>query len=195
MVDIAIVVFYLVLMLLIGAYYGRNISSISDYLVSKREFSDKTMVATLFATVIGAGSTCGIVSNVFSSGLIFMFAFYGAALNKFLVAKYVAPKIKSRGNDISIGDIFFREYGTVGRIVIGISIFFVSVVTLGQQVFAVGLIFEYFFNIRFVFGVILGFGTLVIYSAFGGIRSVVKTDVIQFICITAFVPIIALIVL
>ncbi len=190
MIDISILCFYLISTLAIGIYYGRGIKTLKDFLISEREFSNPVMLATLFATVIGAGSTCGIVSNVYQYGLLFMFAFYGASLNKFLVAKYLSHRIKMYDDAHSLGDIFAIGYGKQGRLIAGLGTLFVTVITLGQQILAIGLVFNMFFDIPLFWGIVLGFGTLVTYSAFGGIRAVVMTDVYQFIFIMAFVPII-----
>ena len=189
MMDTLVVILFLFLTLIIGIYFGRNIHTIKDYAISKGGFSNHIMVATLFATVIGGGSTCGIATNVYRSGVIFIFAFYGAAINKLLVAYFIAPKFKRDENILSIGDLFDKNYGTTGRLTAGCCVLLVSVATLGQQVAAIGFIFEQFFQIPFTVGLFIGVGSVVIYSAFGGIRSVVATDVFQFIFILSFIPV------
>jgi SSS family solute:Na+ symporter len=188
MIDMGIVIFYLISTLAIGLYCGRGITSLRDFSVSQKSFTNSVMLATLFATVIGGGSTCGIVTNVYKSGLIFMIAFYGAAINKLLVAHYVSPRVQRYKTSISLGDIFQKEYGKLGKIMAGVCILFVSVACLAQQITAIGFIFEQFFKIPFLLGLCIGYGTLVIYSSFGGVRAVVATDVYQFIFILAFIP-------
>ncbi len=192
MIDSLIVSIYLLSTLFLGFYYSKKITTIKEFLVSKREFSDNVMIATLFATVIGGGTTCGVVSNVYMYGIIYMIAFYGAVLNKILVAHYVAPKLKDYVFINSLGDLFEYNYGEKGRFLVGISTLFVSVTTLGQQIMALGFILEYFFNIPYLFGSLLSLGTLVIYSALGGVRAVVMTDVYQFILIMALIPLLFL---
>ena len=188
-IDSCTVILYLVTTLGLGIFFGRNITTIKDYAISTKGFSNPIMVATLFATVIGGGSTCGIVTNVYRSGLIFMFAFFGAAINKLLVARYIASKVKQQKNCLSIGDIFQNHYGTAGKVSAGLCILFVSVACLGQQVIAIGFIFDQFFHIPLHWALLLGYGTMVAYSAFGGIRAVVATDVYQFIFMIAFIPV------
>ena len=92
MFDYIVVIIYLLSMLFAGIYAGKNITSLKEFAINKKNYSDKVMVATLFATVIGTGSTLGIVTNVYQYGIVFMLAFYGAAINKLLVAKFIAPK-------------------------------------------------------------------------------------------------------
>ena len=186
--DLIIVVFYLISTLILGIYFGRNIKTLKDFAISSG-YSTNFLLATLFATVIGGGSTLGIVTNVHRYGIIFMFAFMGASFNKYLVANFVAPKIQKLKHISSLGDIFENSYGKFGRILSGICVFFVSVACIGHQTTAIGYVFKSFFDIDFLTGVTLAYGTLVLYSSIGGIRSVIATDVYQFALICAFVPI------
>ena len=189
MFDYIVVIIYLLSMLFAGIYAGKNITSLKEFAINKKNYSDKVMVATLFATVIGAGSTLGIVTNVYQYGIVFMLAFYGAAINKLLVAKFIAPKFDLFKEATSIGDIFEKHYGRFGRFLSGSIIVTVSVAFAGQQITAIGFIFEQFLNIPFLWGVIIAYGVVILYAASGGIKAVVLTDVIQFIIIITFVPI------
>lgn len=190
--DFYIVIFYLISTLFLGCFYGKNIKTLKEFAIS-HTYSTPVLLATLFATVIGGGSTLGIVTNVHRYGLIFMLAFMGAALNKYLVASYVAPKIQKLKHVDSLGDIFEKSYGRFGRILAGICIFCVSVACVGHQTTAIGFVFKSFFGLDFITGVLLAYGTLFIYSSFGGIRSVIATDVYQFALILAFIPIVVLV--
>lgn len=189
MFDYYIVCFYLFLTLLIGIYYGRQIENLRDFSICNTGFPTSVLLATLFATVIGGGSTCGIASNVHKYGIIFMFAFSGAAINKILVAKYIVPKIDFSMNILTFGDIFKDAYGKTGRLIAGFFIFFVSIVCIGQQITALAFVFECFFGLSFLNGALLGYGVLVLYSGLGGIRSVVATDIFQFVIMLAMIPI------
>ena len=190
--DFCIVLFYLISTLILGVFYGKNVKSLKDF-ASSSTYSTPVLLATLCATVIGGGSTLGIVTNVHRYGIIFMIAFMGAALNKYLVAHYVSPKIQKINNITSLGDIFENAYGQLGRTIAGLCIFCVSIACVGHQTTAIGFVFKSFFGFDFITGVLLAYGTLVIYSSFGGIRSVIATDVYQFALILAFIPIVVIV--
>jgi SSS family solute:Na+ symporter len=188
-VDLWIVSLYFVLTIWIGFYYGKNVKTLREFAVADRNYSNSVMLATLFATVIGGGSTFGVSSKVFSVGILFLLAFYGAVLNKIIVAQWVAPRIGRFQNCTSLGDSIASLYGSQGRFVAGICISLVSIGSIGSQVTAVGFVSEYLLGIPFSLGVWIGFGVLILYSAFGGVRSVIATDVFQFVLILTFVPI------
>lgn len=192
-VDSFIVFLYFFVTLVIGLYYGKKVKNIQDFAISDRNYGTAIMVATLFATVIGGGSTFGVSTKAFNAGIIFVIAFYGAVINKIIVAYFIAPKIAFFQDCTSIGDSMHKIYGRFGRLISGLSIICVSIGSIGSQVAAVGFVCQYLIGIPFYVGVTIGFGVLIVYASFGGARSVIATDVFQFILIVVFIPIIFLV--
>jgi hypothetical protein len=82
-----------------------------------------------------------------------------------------------------------KLYGNSGKLITAFSIMLVTVGLLGIQAIATGYLFHYFFGCSYLLGIIIGFGVLVLYSAFGGIQAVAMTDVLQFVIffITVFI--------
>lgn len=187
-VDIFIVVIFLIITLILGLYTGSKLKSLKDFAIAHRNYSTPIMVATLFATVIGGGSTFGVAEKVYSIGILYTIVFYGAALNKILVAQIVAPKIGKFHGLMSVGDVMQKLYGKYGRIIGGISICLVSIGSVSSQVSAVGYVLDQLLGIPFYWGAIIGCSVIVTYSALGGIRSVVATDVLQFLLLIIFIP-------
>ncbi len=190
MLDLLIVLLYLFITLTIGFLAGSKITSIKEFAVSNKNYSNKVLIATLFATFIGGGSTLGITTNVYQYGLLFLIAYYGTSINKILVGFFVAPKISRYSFATSIGDIFEYEYGKIGRVLSGVFATLCAIAITSYQILAVCFIFEVFFDLSFIQSIILGYGVVLLYSSFGGIRAVVWTDVFQFILILGFIPII-----
>jgi SSS family solute:Na+ symporter len=81
-----------------------------------------------------------------------------------------------------------RFYGRVGRILTGFcgAIFCAAIV--GGQVSAIGFIVQYFLNIPYALGVILGCGAVILYSTIGGVKAVTATDVLQFAVLIIALP-------
>lgn len=181
-------IFYLITSILLGIYFSKGIKTLKDF-STIQNYTTPVLLATLFATVIGGGSTLGIVTNVHKYGIIFMFAFMGAGFNKYLVALYVSQKIQLLTNVDSMGELFEKNYGKYGRILCGFFIIIVCIACIGNHITALGFVLEIFLNIPFSTGILISFGTLILYSSIGGIRAVVATDVYQFILITVFVAI------
>ncbi|MDR1910607.1 MAG: sodium:solute symporter family protein, partial [Holosporales bacterium] len=82
-------------------------------------------------------------------------------------------------------------WGYSGEFTVGVVGLLYSLGGTGAQISAMGLIFHELLGVPFVLGACLSFGVLVVYSAFGGIRAVVTTDVIQYAIITISIPLVA----
>lgn len=189
MLDSAIVVVYLIATVAIGIFYGRKIKSIEEFSIGKRNFSIPIIVATLVATLIGGGSTLGIAEQSFRIGLIFPLAYCGMALERFLVAYLVAPHMKEFLGSISAGDIMGKLYGKNAQVLTGIATITTSVFMVGAHITAMGFLFEASMDMSRTHGLILGTMIVLSYAPFGGINSVTFTDVFQFLCILAAIPI------
>tara|TARA_A100000171_G_C2136053_1_gene150342 strand:+ start:1406 stop:4078 length:2673 start_codon:yes stop_codon:yes gene_type:complete len=189
-IDLAIIISYLLVTLLVGLYQGRKIRTMKDYAIADRNYTTPVMVATIFATWIGGGSTIGLVEKVAITGFSYLVLFLGEPINKLIMARIFAPKMERFEGLISVGDIMEQCYGKACKIVTGFAGSFLSVGLLGAQISALGFLFHYFFDLSHFWGVIVGFGIVVSYSTVGGIRAVTLTDVIQFGILLVAIPMI-----
>lgn len=179
MVDYFVVCAYLILTFIIGIFYARKIKSFQDFAISHRKYNTPVITATLLATVIGGGSTFGVSSKTFEHGLIFLLAFYGFVLNRFVVAKFIVPKLTPFQGKLSVGDIVAAYYGQNGKIITGIFTILVCLGSVGTQCRVVGYVMQYFFGVSLELGVLVASGIFILYAALGGMRAVVITDVFQ----------------
>ena len=192
MIDTSIVTLFLISVLGLGIWSSRNISSFTEYSIANRKFSTPILTATLFATVIGGGSTYGLCSKVYANGAIFILIFYGMAINKLLVARFIAPKIEKYYGCLSISEVMAREYGKPGQILTGIFTILVSVGSVGSQIFAFGHVLNSLFDLPLLTCSLIGAAIIMTYSALGGVKSVVYTDVLQYFFILIVIPLLAI---
>ncbi len=191
LIDIAIVIAYLIGTLIIGYIKGKNIKSLKEYAISNREFTTPVLVAAVAATLIGGGSSTGLAAKVFTYGVPFYIIFFGRPLVNLFLAYFVAPRMESFQGTLSLAEIGGRLYGKSAQILIGSLGLIRSIGFLGTQVTAIGFVFEYFMGIDYVYGASLGSLIVVIYTSYGGIRSVTFTDVLQFTLLIVAIPLIA----
>ena len=58
--DFAVVAVYLLVTLVVGLYYGKGIKTMKQYVIGdRRRYSTSVLVAAVFATGVGGGSTVG----------------------------------------------------------------------------------------------------------------------------------------
>lgn len=188
MIDNILVVGFLVLVLFVGYFKSRNIGSMREYSIANRTYSLPVMVATLTATVIGGGATFGIITSVFSLGIVYILVSFGNVFNRFFVSQFFVDKIEAFADCISVGDIMGKLYGHHARVITGICGALYCAAAVGGQVSAIGFIVHYFLDIPFVVGILIGCGTVILYSSFGGVKAVTATDVLQFAVLIIAVP-------
>lgn len=193
MIDSIIVSVYLLVILIIGVYLGGSIKNVKDFSVGSKKFSTFAIMATLSATFIGGGFSMGNAENVYTFGIASIFVLFGFSLQQFLIAKYVVPRMSQFKKCISLGDIIECNYGKMAKIFTGVLSTIVCVGILGVQISAIGYVFSLFLGINKVFGIIIGFTIVLIYSTVGGMKSVVATDVIQFVLLIIAIPLLVFI--
>jgi solute:Na+ symporter, SSS family len=186
--DNIIVIVYLFIILLVGIWAGKGVKTLTQFSVAGRSFKSMIIFATLSASFIGGGFSMGNAEKVFLFGIVNIFALWGFSLKEILVAKYIAPRMDSYKSAITVGDIMGQHYGKASKIVTGIFSVMVCAGILGAQVGGIGYIFHVFLGLEQIYGILIGCGIVIIYSTVGGMRSVVFTDVIQFVVLSIGIP-------
>ena len=181
-IDVSIIGGYLALCLAIGFFKFGKIKNIRDYTLGNKPFSTPVLIATTFATAVSARQIIGNVGKVYELGLVFIIPLVFVPISWWLTAKIFAPNLKlfHKHKFMSLSDIMEHWYGGYGRWITNI---FSIVLTMGvtaTSTLAIGYLLHYFLNIPQNMGMVIGVGIVALYSAFGGILSVVFTDVFQF---------------
>lgn len=183
-----IVIVYLLGVLAVGMYAGRNIGSLNDYAVAGRSYGSMVIFATLSASFIGGGFSMGNAERVFLVGIVNIVALWGFSLKELLVARFIAPRMRQYSTAISVGDIMEIHYGRLAKIFSGVFGFILCAGILGAQVGAMGYVFNLFLGIDRIWGILLGCGIVITYATIGGMRAVVWTDVVQFVILAVGIP-------
>lgn len=194
MIDIIIVGLYLCALLVIGILKrnkGFNFTALSK-IRDKAKNNKFILVATIFASSIGGGTTFGISEKAFSDTLVNTYALLLALPIDILIALYIVPRLARHYGAESIGDIMSYHYGKYGRYLGGISAILVSIGLLSAQVSVSGRIFEYILNIDYLYGVIISYGIVLVYTTIGGLQSVLFTNVLQFLAMIFAIPVISI---
>lgn len=186
--DLFIIANYLVLVLFVGLWAGRRVGNFEQYAVADRSYSSFFIFATLSASFIGGGFTMGNAEKVFTVGIVNIVALWGFSLKEILVARYLAPKVSAFPHAVSVGDVMERDYGRTGKVVTGVFSFLLCAGILGAQIGGIGYIFNLFLGTPLWMGALIGIGIIIVYDAFGGMRAIVATDVLQFGLLAVGIP-------
>ncbi|MDR0406522.1 MAG: sodium:solute symporter family protein [Holosporales bacterium] len=196
-IDLIIVGVYLIAVLAIGVWSGRNIGTMREFAVSNRGgLPVRALFATIVATNVGGGNTISLIEQVFTDGIVFPILRVMEGLGLLFIAFFVAPRMKNYlGSAISPGGLAHLFFGRRGEVIAGVAGVFLTIGCVAGQVNMVGLLFHDFLGISSVYGSLIGCGIFILYSAFGGIRAVAITDLIQLIIILVVLPIVAYLVI
>lgn len=186
--DLVIISLYLGGILLFGLWYGRGIKDLGDYAVAGKAYSAPIIFATLSASFIGGGFSMGNAEKVFRFGIMNIVALFGFSLSQILIARFIAPRMGRYEDAISVGDIMEKSYGTKAKIFTGLFALIACAGILGAQIGAMGHIFNVFLEIPKFHGILIGIGIVLIYVTAGGMKSVVGTDIVQFIFLIIGIP-------
>ena len=173
-----IVVIYLLIMLFIGWYSSKKISSNTDFMVAGRRLGPFLMAGTLAATEIGGGSSLGVVQQGMENhGL--SAAWYIIAMGlAFVVLTFLAPKFRA-ATVKTVPEYFRRRYGKSAGLVTAIIMLLPLIGLTAGQFIASSIILSTMLGISYKTAVIIVAIVVTAYSVMGGLWSVTLTDFIQ----------------
>lgn len=193
-IDIFLVVSFIILNLIIGVYYSRSISSVSDYALGDRHFDTSSLVATTVATTIGGGFFAGAITESYRQGLYFIIPALGEPVALILVSIFLIPRMKEFLGDISVAESLGKLFGKKVQLVSAVFGIFLCSGIIALQFKVLSSIFSLFFGVSGLYGAFFSALVVITYSTLGGIRAVTFTDVIQFFTFGTIIPIVSLLI-
>ncbi|MFQ6677162.1 MAG: sodium:solute symporter [Fidelibacterota bacterium] len=168
---------YFVLLLLLGFYKSSKNDDDKDFILAGRRLSLPGLVATLVATWYGG--ILGVGENTYNYGIqtwfIFALPYY---VFGFLFAIYLAPRIRNLPHR-SIPDHFHKHFGKSAGIASALLILILA--SPAPYILSLGILFQHTLHWSLQSAILFAAGVSLIYVWFGGFRSVIRTDILQFI--------------
>ncbi len=189
-IDYVVIGAYFALIIFVGVWVSRSVKSLDDFSTGNRGYSSAFVFATLSASFIGGGFTMGLAEKAFSMGLVYVIALWGFSAKEILVATVIAPKMTPFKNAISVGDIMGQLYGKKSKILTGLASGLVCAGIAGAQFAAFGYVLNVLTGIDATYGILVGTLIVIIYAAWGGMKSVVANDVIHFCVLIVALPLV-----
>ncbi|MBX9889945.1 MAG: sodium:solute symporter family protein, partial [Amoebophilaceae bacterium] len=190
-VDHLIVYTSLLLTVIVGLRAGRGIKTIREYAVGNRMFGTASLVFTFLATNLAGACIINVASMIFSDGIIVTVALLGLIILYITQAFFIVPHAVYFPNCITMGDMMNQLYGKASGVIAGTLGLLSSIFLAGMELIVLGIICESLLGINAKGGILIGGLILTLYSAHGGIKSVVTTDILQFLMVVVGIPLIA----
>jgi len=179
------VILYWVISVGIGLYAARYVSSSSDFAVAGRSLPMYVVTATVFATWFGSETVLGIPATFIKEGMNGVAADpFGSSMCLILVGLFFARRLY-RMNLLTIGDYYRQRFGRTAEVLVTLGIVISYLGWVAAQIKALGLVFSVVSggSISPETGMLIGAGSVLIYTLMGGMWSVAITDFLQMIII------------
>jgi Na+/proline symporter len=194
-VDIIIFVVFFIVNLIAGLKYRGKKQTFKEYAIGDRSFSTATIVATIVATWASGSLFFNGIEQTYSNGLSYMLPSMVLATLSWLFTGYIiGPRMGTLLNHVSMADAMGSIYGKGVQFIAGLSILLANVGYIAIQFKVISRILAALFNYQGPGITIIAASIVIVYSAFGGLRSVTFTDIIQFITFGTLIPVLALVI-
>lgn len=169
---------YLIVFVVIGILDRKNIRSFTDYSVAGKKQNSWSVVMTLLATVIGASTTIGITTTVYSIGFpgIWWLAF--GAVGLILQSVFLSKRVREIGAD-TLPDLAGKTIGRPAEILISLVIVISWIGVIAGQLVAMDSLITFAFGKSHPVVFVIISAIVIVYTTVGGQMSVVKTDKVQ----------------
>ncbi|MDR2104605.1 MAG: hypothetical protein LBP51_02495, partial [Deferribacteraceae bacterium] len=181
---VLVIILYSLIMVLVGYLFTRRskVTDAKDFFVARRSLNTKLLFSTLLASNIGAGSTIGLAGLAYKYGVSAWWWIGASGLGSIFLAFWVGPRIyriaKERGF-LTLGDYLEFRYSKAFRGFISLLMGVGTLAILGGQLLAISWILQVISGLPKIYGVFLGAGVIVLYSAMGGLFSAVAVNLLQ----------------
>ncbi|MDL2263563.1 sodium:solute symporter family protein [Synergistaceae bacterium OttesenSCG-928-I11] len=191
--DTIVVVIYFLIMVGIIYFSSRSVKSSDDFLIGGKRFGSFATMATQGASMKGSASLVGYAGGAWTNGIGVLFASQCYNMGGWLAVMIgLARRLKKCGDALdikSVGDVFKYRYNDnkVARICGGIASTWLALATMASQLVAISLLlymaaghYGLTYNQCLVISGVIAVGCTI----FGGLVSVIYTDVFQWCVMT-----------
>ncbi len=148
------------------------------------------MTATLVASYAGAGFFTSALAEVYRQGLYALPLIIGDAIALCIIGYVFAPRMGKFFGKISIAEAMYSMFGSKVRVITSIAGILSAIGIIGLQFKVSGKILQLIFGTDGTTATLISAGIIILYSAFGGIKAVTFTDIIQFFTFGCIIPIV-----
>lgn len=177
-IDLGVVIVYILSVMVIGWYVGKDNKSNSDYFMADRSMSWFPIAMSVAATMISANGMIGGPGWAYSSGISPFMINIGVPLAICFVMTTTMPVFYNL-KLTSIYEYAEMRFGIRTRLIIVLGFFANSIIQVSSMVLIPALVINAFTGWDLNSVIISVVVVTIIYSSVGGIKAVIWTDVLQ----------------
>ena len=178
---------YMLIVVAIGLIAGRKQHDMSSFFLSSRSMPTWAVALSILATTLSAATFIGVPEITFAGDLSYLILNIGGVLAAIFVAAIFIPVLYHAGT-ITIYGYLDKRFGPPSAIAASLFFLFGRLLASGARLFIAGIAFSFMLfndiNIQYLVSAIVILGIIgTLYTACGGIRAVIWTDVAQIIIV------------
>ena len=195
-VDLAIIVFYFVLVLAIGFYLKERANTGEDFFMAGREMTAWIAGLSFLSANLGSLELMGCAGSAYQYGILAAHWYWVGAIPAMLFLALVMMPFYYISKTHSVPGYLKLRFGESSRALSSVSFAFMTVLMSGINMYSMALVLKIVLGWNINFSIWVSAGTVAIYVALGGLRSAIFNEVLQFVLIWAgalLIPILGLV--
>ncbi|MBS0236606.1 MAG: sodium:solute symporter family protein [Proteobacteria bacterium] len=172
---------YMFLCLGVGFKNAYKVTSLKEFALGYDKISTALLVATMYATYLGAGDSLGLIERINNIGVVCAFVAGMRILGWYIARSVFCDNVAKFSGCLSQAHVMERLYGGFGCSVSKFLTLICSVGYIAIQIMVISSILQYFFGISHVVGTVVGSLVVTCYTISGGVKAVILTDLVQVI--------------
>lgn len=172
---------YLVATTLFGVWFGRGQTNRTDFFLGSRSLPTWALLLSIVATETSTVTFLSIPGKSFSpdGNFLFLQLAFGYVVGRFAVVMLLFP-LHFSGRPMTAYAIFGERFGVLTRRAASLVFLLARTAGDGMRLFLTALALQVALDAPFGWSVLIIAGATAIYSFFGGVKSVVWNDCLQF---------------
>jgi SSS family solute:Na+ symporter len=194
-VDVAIIVFYFVLVLAIGFYLRGRANTGEDFFMAGREMTAWVAGLSFLSANLGALELMGWAGSAYQYGILATHWYWIGAIPAMLFLALVMMPFYYISKTHSVPGYLKLRFGEPTRALSAVSFGFMTVLMSGVNMFAMAKVMQIVLGLDINFSIWVSSLTVAVYVTLGGLRSAIFNEVLQFFLIWAgalLIPILGL---
>src|ERR1700686_4085469 len=179
-VDMAIVVFYFVLVIAIGFYLKGRANTGEDFFMAGREVAAWGAGPSFLSANLGALELMGWAGSAYQYGILATHWYWIGAIPAMLFLALVMMPFYYISKTHSVPGYLKLRFGEPARAVSAVSFAFMTVLMSGVNMFAMAKVMQIVLGWDINFSIWVSSLTVAIYVSLGGLRSAIFNEVLQF---------------
>lgn len=191
---IVLLLCYISLLIFIGWRFNKKQRSLSDFFLAGKAAGTLSIGFSAAASWLTAGALLAVIGFFMLLGMGSVWGFVAPNIIALFIIAFFVKKIKNLPS-ITQPELLELRYGSFLRVPVAIIITVVMVLFAVADIKGFAMVLEIFYGVSPLYSALIVGVAVCIYVTLGGLSAVIATDIIQFIFLSVFVIVMAVVVM